>query len=105
MSETVSIPSLRSGNPAGSASSTGLTGLSQRLVQDGVISESDARNALTAQEPAAIPGGRTRPTAQAPTSARVAMTARICAKTIGLVGPACCWEEPKMTPATPATSP
>ncbi|MDQ2641367.1 MAG: type IV-A pilus assembly ATPase PilB [Pseudomonadota bacterium] len=50
MSETVSIPNLRggSGGPGGGAAAAGLTGLPQRLVQDGVISDQDARSALTA---------------------------------------------------------
>src|SRR5690606_26070547 len=43
MSETASIPSLRPGAALG----TGLTGLPQRLVQDGVVSEAEARAALT----------------------------------------------------------
>jgi type IV pilus assembly protein PilB len=46
MSETVSIPNLRGGGGAGAGS--GLTGLPQRLVQDGVISEQDAKSALAA---------------------------------------------------------
>src|SRR5688572_14839493 len=46
MSETVSIPNLRGGGGAGAGS--GLTGLPQRLVQDGVISEQDAKTALAA---------------------------------------------------------
>ncbi len=45
MSETVSIPNLR---PTASATGSGLTGLPQRLVQDGVVSEADARAALDA---------------------------------------------------------
>src|SRR5690606_27768407 len=45
MSETASLPNLRSGAAALGA---GLTGLPQRLVQDGVVSEADARSALTA---------------------------------------------------------
>jgi type IV pilus assembly protein PilB len=47
MSETVSIPNLRGGS-GGAGASTGLTGLPQRLVQDGVISEQDAKSALAA---------------------------------------------------------
>jgi type IV pilus assembly protein PilB len=43
MSETATIPTLRGGGGAG-----GLSGLPQRLVQDGVISEDDARRALAA---------------------------------------------------------
>src|SRR5690606_23071497 len=46
MSETVSIPNLRT--MGASATGSGLTGLPQRLVQDGVISEADARAALAA---------------------------------------------------------
>jgi type IV pilus assembly protein PilB len=45
MSETASLPNLRSGAAALGA---GLTGLPQRLVQDGVVSEADARSALAA---------------------------------------------------------
>jgi type IV pilus assembly protein PilB len=50
MSETVSIPNLRGGGAGGGAGAAGasLTGLPQRLVQDGVISEQDARSALSA---------------------------------------------------------
>ena len=51
MSETVSIPNLRGGGgagPGGGAGASGLTGLPQRLVQDGVVSELEARSALTA---------------------------------------------------------
>jgi type IV pilus assembly protein PilB len=53
MSETVSIPNLRGGGGAGpgGGGAAGLTGLPQRLVQDGVITEQDARTALsTARE-------------------------------------------------------
>jgi type IV pilus assembly protein PilB len=46
MSETVSIPNLRGGGAGPGGAAMGLTGLPQRLVQDGVISEQDARNAL-----------------------------------------------------------
>ncbi|HWL63539.1 MAG TPA: type IV-A pilus assembly ATPase PilB [Steroidobacteraceae bacterium] len=49
MSETVSIPNLRGGGGAGpGGAASGLTGLPQRLVQDGVISDQDARSALNA---------------------------------------------------------
>jgi len=49
MSETASIPVLRgSATAGGGASVSGLTGLPQRLVQDGVVSEADARSALNA---------------------------------------------------------
>jgi type IV pilus assembly protein PilB len=46
MSETASIPNLRAAGT--SATGVGLTGLPQRLVQDGVISEADAHAALAA---------------------------------------------------------
>jgi type IV pilus assembly protein PilB len=46
MSETVSIPNLR--GASASSVGSGLTGLPQRLVQDGVVSEADARAALDA---------------------------------------------------------
>ncbi len=48
MSETVSIPNLRGGGAGLAGAAGGLTGLPQRLVQDGVISEQDARSALSA---------------------------------------------------------